>query len=349
VVRLANRIAYGSRAQPYEALADFSRRLSEAPDPDELLPAVAEAAARAVSGRGAQATLDIPGSGPVSGTWGWWSHDHQEEPDHVVPVRTEGRELGRIAVALHRGRSLRPSDHRLLQALADQTVVAFRNTSLASTLADRVAELDRTTRQLAESRRRLIEAEDAARRTLEGAIAREVLPFLTGLPTRVREARAAVAAGSAEHGIDRLVEGANEALEALRDLTRGVFPAQLERAGLGPALRTLVARDGSGAVLSVDEAARRRFPPRIETAVYFCVAEASRRGLVSADLSLTGDELVLLLDCSWDGDLDLASLTDRVEAVGGAIEAGAGSLRLTIPVAAERSSALVGGPAGPGL
>ena len=186
VVRLANRAAYGDRAQPYEALADFSRRLAEAPDPDDLLPAVAEAAARAVSGRGAQATLDVPGGEPVSGTWGWWATDADEEAaDVAVPVRTEGRVLGRIAVALPRGRSLRPSDLRLLEALADQTAVAFGNTSLAGALADRVAELDRTTRQLADSRRRLIAADDAARRALEAAIARDVLPFLRSLPDEI--------------------------------------------------------------------------------------------------------------------------------------------------------------------
>ena len=131
VVRLANRVAYGARAQPYEALADFSRRLAAAPDPDDLLPAVAEAAARAVSGRGARASLDVPGGAPVSGTWGWGASVDDDSPVHVVPVRIEGRELGRIVVALPRGRALRPSDLRLLEALADQTAVAFRNTSLA--------------------------------------------------------------------------------------------------------------------------------------------------------------------------------------------------------------------------
>jgi hypothetical protein len=58
---------------------------------------------------------------------------------------------------------------------------------------------------------------------------------------------------------------------------------------------------------------------------------------------------MLLLECAWDGELDLASITDRVEAVGGTIEEGARSLRLTIPVAAEQHSALVGAPAGPGV
>jgi hypothetical protein len=185
VVRFADRVAYGSRAQPYEALADFTRRLGQAPDPDHLLPAVAEAAASAVSARGAQATLDVPGGAPVTGTWGWWEPDLAPEDADVVAVRTEGRELGRILVSLPRGRRLSPTDRHLLEALAGQTALAFRNSSLAGALADRVAELDRTTTRLAASRRRLIAADDAARRALEDAIARQVLPMLRSLPAGI--------------------------------------------------------------------------------------------------------------------------------------------------------------------
>jgi hypothetical protein len=344
VVRLADRAAYGSRAHPYAALADFSRRLAEAPDPDDLLPAVAEAAARAVSARGAQATLDVPGGSPVSGTWGWWAAEH--EGDHVVPVRTEGRELGRISVALPRGRSLRASDLRLLEALADQTAVAFRNTALAGTLADRVAELDRTTRLLADSRVRLIAADDAARRALEAAIAREVLPFLQTVPDEVRRARRAVSAG-ADPGLDRLVDGTNAALEALRELTRGVFPSQLARAGLEPTLRSLVTRSASGAELDVDGVAGRRYPPRVEAAVYFCCAEALRAGggRLSVELSGGERELALRISGSHDG-VDLLAVADRVEAVGGHLTVDAAELVLSIPVggAAEAASVLAGDP-----
>lgn len=41
LVRLADRMAYGEAATPYEALADFSRQLRDRPDPETLLPAVA--------------------------------------------------------------------------------------------------------------------------------------------------------------------------------------------------------------------------------------------------------------------------------------------------------------------
>jgi signal transduction histidine kinase len=334
VVRLANRVAYGARAQPYEALADLSRRLAEAPDPDDLLSTVAEAAARAVSARGARATLHVPGSAPGSATWGWWPVDDDEAQGVVVvPVRTDERELGRIAVALPRGHSLRHADHRLLEALADQTAVAFGNTSLAGALVDRVADLARTTSQLAASRRRLIAAEDAARRALEVAISRDVLPSLRALPAEIRRARADLARGHDSH-LDDLVEETNHALESLRDLTRGVFPSHLARSGLEPALRSLLARAGTATVLTIDEGARRRYSPRVEAAVYFCCTEALRNaaGPSSVDLVPVGDDLVLRIVGAPDG-IDLQGIEDRVEAVGGDLETGVDRLVLTIPVA----------------
>jgi N-terminal 7TM region of histidine kinase len=340
VVRLADRAAYGSRAHPYAALAEFSHRLAEAPDPDELLPAVAEAAARAVSGRGAQATLDIPGATAVSGTWGWWADG--QEPDQVVPVQDEGRELGRIAVTLPRGRTLRPSDLRLLEALADQTAVAFRNTALAGALADRVAELDRTTRALAESRVRLIAADDAGRRALDAAIARDVLPFLQTTPEEIGRARLAVAEG-ADPGIDALVDGTNAALEALRELTRGVFPTQLVRSGLAPTLSSLVARSPGGAELTVGT--DRRYPPRVEAAVYFCCVEALRAdgGPISIELTEHADRLVLRISGAYDG-VDLRGVQDRGEVTGGYLHTAPGELFLTIPV--EPTPDLDSAPAG---
>ncbi len=60
VVRVADRLAYGPAAAPYEALADFSRRLGESPDPTTLLSAVADAAGTAVGARAATARIPVP-------------------------------------------------------------------------------------------------------------------------------------------------------------------------------------------------------------------------------------------------------------------------------------------------
>ena len=199
VIRVANRIAYGSRAQPYEALSSFSRRLADTPASAELLPAVAEAAGRAVAARRATAALHAPTGVIVSAaTWGAEGTDDATTA-HVVPVRHGDVTLGSIEVDVLDARPLRPADKRLLIAIADQAAVAFRNTAMEAQLTDHVADLDRTTRQLAESRARILEADVVARRELEEAISHEVLPRLVVLPDQLRVARA----GGAEPGPER--------------------------------------------------------------------------------------------------------------------------------------------------
>ena len=226
-----------------------------------------------------------------------------------------------------RGRPVSDSDERLLTALADQTAVAFRNTALEAELAEHVAELDRTTRELARSRARILEADDAARRTLEAAIEREVMPHLVALPEGLTRCRTAVADGRPVNGIDLLVTSTNTALESLRELTRGVFPTQLAKAGLEPALRSLLGRSGSAPRLSVDpSAAGQRFSARVEAAVYFCCAEAARTdpGPAAVELSRDEDRLVLRVLGDAADPADRQAMVDRVAAAGGSLDATSG-------------------------
>jgi hypothetical protein len=336
VVRLANRLAYGPRAAPYEALADFSRRLAETPTPEVLLTGVAEAAGRAVSASRASAVLETGPDSTVSAQWPSGGA-HDTDPI-VVPVRNEGSVLGSIAVSLPRGREIRPAEARLLADLADQAALAFRNAAIAAQLAAHVAELDSTTHRLAESRARIIEADDTARRALESAIAREVLPHLVGLPERLRAVRAADGDGAAVDEVDSLVTETNLSLESLRELTRGVFPTQLARSGIGPALRSHLSRTGGSSSLAIDaSAADRRFSARAEAAVYFVVVEAVQSGAAQSRiaLALADDELVLEVAGAGRDDVDLAAIVDRVEAAGGSIGEDADSLMVRIPVEAR--------------
>jgi GAF domain-containing protein len=329
LVRLANRLAYGPRAQPYEALAGFSRRLAAAPPPGALLPAVAETAARAVSASGALAALDVPGADPLTGAWG----DAAGPWDHTLPVRLEGRALGSISVALPRGRALDGADLRLLETVAQQAAMAFRNTVLASQLAARVDELEQTTRQLTESRLRLVEADDAARRGLEETIARQVLPLIADLPARIGGVRTAIVTGATDPGIDPLVADTNTALEALRDLSRGVFPAQLARVGLVPTLRSMLARTAGTTRLSVDGLDGRRFSPRVEAALYFCCVAAVRgsHDVTSLHLELGDHDVRLRIDDVDPRRLDLQTVTDRLGAVGGHVTWDDGVLMVSVP------------------
>jgi hypothetical protein len=338
VVRLANRLAYGSRALPYEALSDFSRRLAETPSSESLLPAVAEAAGRAVSAQGATAVLTASDAGVLSGIWP--ADGPQVATDHEVPVQNGGEVLGSIAVSMPKGRPLRAVDERLLKDLADQTALAFRNAAMAAQLARHVTALDATTRELTESRRRIIEADDAARRTLESAISREVLPHISALPARLTGLRLHATDAAPLDELDQLVTQTNQALQSLRELTRGVFPSQLARAGIAAAVRSLLARSGAAATLHVDpSAAGRRFPARVEAAVYFCCTEVLGAGSGSSrvDLLVEEDDSLMLQIRGFNSyDVDVQAIVDRIQAVGGSLSMDdIHTLRASMPIGAD--------------
>jgi signal transduction histidine kinase len=332
VVRLANRLAYGARALPYEALSEFSRRLTEPPSPNALLPAVAEAAGRAVSARSSTAALQVPGLVGISDVW---PGPADGAPDYQVPVRQGGDTLGSIGVTMPKGRGLRPADERLLHDLADQTALAFRNAAMESELAGHVAALDRTTDALAESRRRIIAADDAARRRLEAAISEQVLSQLQPMPERLSRLSVTQSGSAATDELEQLVGETNAALESLRALTRGLFPTQLARTGLARALRSHLARNGHAVTLDVEPSADRRFPARVEAAVYFACVEAVRAGSVAAriDLRVVAAELVVQIRGHARDQIDVQAIDDRVEAAGGRLWLDeAGLLSVSIPV-----------------
>ncbi len=344
VVRLANRLAYGSRAQPYEALSDFSHRLAETPSAAALLPAVAEAARQAVSARGAEAVLHTPGAPVTSARSGACGSETEAQ---ALAVRHGRDELGSIRVWLPGGGRLRPADVRLLEALAGQTAVVFRNVALEAQLAAHVAELDRTTDDLARSRARIIAADDAARQAMEAAISREVLPHLTAVPNRIASARTAIAAGQPRTGLDELVASTNTALEALRELTRGLFPTQLARAGIDPALGSFLARNGLAGTLHVHPSmAGQRFSEPVEAAVYSCSVGAVREfvELTTIELSVSSDEVLVIARGvrrdRWD---DVQAIADRAEAFGGSVSAADDEMVIRIPHADAPTPVLAGG------
>ena len=341
VVRLADRLAYGARAAPYDALSDFSRRVGHSPAPESLLPAVAEAAGQAVSAHEVRVMLDVEHGPPPTGIWiadGAAPLAVDIDALVVVTISDPAGRLGEMTVRLRPGRTVRPHELRLLADLAEQAAVAFRNARLQAELAARVALLDESTAQIAASRLRLIEAGDAERRRLEAAISREVTPLLSSLARDLGPAPR-----SGRPPTDALVDRATAALDAMRELTRGIFPTILIRAGLGPALSAYVARLGRSGVLDVDASvAGRRFPARTEAAAYFCCTQAVAGGDPHVSLAVVGTDLQIEVTRLSAGATDLAAVEDRVEALGGTLEladdaARPGDVRLLVrlPVAGD--------------
>ncbi|MBW8801514.1 MAG: hypothetical protein JF597_50675 [Streptomyces sp.] len=314
VMQAADRLAYGESAEPYDALAEFSRRLGDSPDPTDLLPAVAEAAASAVRAQYVRVELLLPSGPHPSASVG----SPRGGPVVQLPVGNGDDQFGVLLVEVPAGRSLRPRDLALLDDLAAQALVAFRNARLSAELSHRIDELSSGARALEESRHRLITARDTERSRLERAVTRDVVTHLQALPERLEDA---AAEGATPEGVGLLLAGAEQALQALREITRGVYPAQLSRSGLESALRSLLSAT-PGARLVVDStSARVRGDERVEAAAYFCVAESVRDLLAPIEVRLVQEADGLALDISGGraAALPIDLMRDRVEALDGSL------------------------------
>jgi len=324
VVHLADRIAYGSRAAPYEALADFSRRLGGSPDPESLLPTVAEATGTAVQAHRVIVRLTVPDG---ADRWAQWPPAAPESwigPEAVqIDVVDPGERLGSIYVVMPPGRSLRASDRELLADLADQAALAFRNNRLAAQLAGRVALLDRRTAALAESRARIIVARDEERDRLAQAIRVGVAPYLEPTPERLRRLAEDICDPGAEQQLTATLDDSVKALESLREISRGIVSQQLARSGLAAALAAHLGQAGHAGALVVDDAvATARFDRPIETTAYFSLVEALRRLQPPIDvrLGLQNGHLSLVVGGTATEVTTSTAWRDRLESLGGSAQ-----------------------------
>ena len=324
VVRLANRWPTARGPSPTRRWPTSAAAWPRPRRPETLLPAVAEAAGRAVSAAGAVATPRRARRRRVSGTWGARRRRWHRRARRSRSARG-ARDSGTIAVSIpeRTPTAARPTP-RLLTAIADQAAVAFRNAALEASWPTTWPSSTAPRGSSPSPGSRIIEADDAARRTLEEAISREVLPHLVALPDELarcsrRPSRSGRprTASTARGRHQRRARGAARA-----DPGRVPDPAGPvgHRAGAPVAPRP----HGLASTLHVDaSAAGRRFSPRVEAAVYFCCVEASRSAsdLASLELSVTDDDLVLEVTGVSAGSVDLQAIGDRVEAVGGSVTA----------------------------
>ena len=129
----------------------------------------------------------------------------------------------------------------------------------------------------------------------------------------------------------RTKQGLAGVLDALREISRGIHPAILSKAGLGPAFKALSRR--SALPVELDLRAERRLPEPVEVAAYYVVSEAITNAAKHANASVVTVELdaqdtVLRLVIRDDGvggadpsqGSGLVGLADRIEALGGRLE-----------------------------
>ncbi len=272
--RFANRLVYGKRATPYEVMAAFGQRMAGVPSADDVLPEMAEAAARGVGGTAARVTMSLPDGRERSVIWP--DRSEVEAPTVALPVMHAGQRVGEIAVVKPLNEPLRPAERAMLEDLAGHAGLALHNVRLTVELERKADALAVRAAELRASRERLVTARDAQRRRLERELREGVGAELGGIRDEIEtDARLVLDdPRTVETSLDALGARTNAALDELRDVARGVFPSILADRGLPAALEALVRKVGDRASLVVVADADRRFDPAVENAVYFCCVQA---------------------------------------------------------------------------
>ncbi len=202
-----------------------------------------------------------------------------------------------------------------------------------------ISGLDVTARKQAEeeirrSRARIVSASDAERRRLERNLHDGAQQHLVTVSHAVHLGLRSLRSdpGAAERHLERALSELNTAHEELRELARGLHPQLLTTQGLTAAARSLAGRAPIPVtVVTVDDG--KRWPPLIESAAYYVVAEALTNTIKYADAASATVRIVLsdgslCVDVADDGrggarispESGLGGLVDRVEALDGTLE-----------------------------
>jgi signal transduction histidine kinase len=223
--------------------------------------------------------------------------------------------------------------------------------SMADSLEASRDELRRAADELTASRARVVAAADETRRRIERDLHDGTQQRLISLALQLRSAQAGLLPGHTglTEQWSRISQGLTEVIDELREISRGLHPAILERGGIGPALRVLARRAAIPVEVSVGVGGR--LPEQVEVAVYYVVSEAltnavkhARASAAQVDVKEDDGVLWLLVSDDGTGGADpargsgLIGLSDRVQAVGGRLEITSppgGGTRLTAAIPAR--------------
>ncbi len=251
-------------------------------------------------------------------------------------VRLSGPDRERGVTVLHSGAERLAAlvhdpalalEPELIEASAATARLAIENGRLQAQVRERLEEVRA-------SRARIVEAADAERRRIERNLHDGAQQRLVTLSLDLTLLRAAVRP-DLNPALDRCLERAarelETALDELRELARGIHPAILREAGLGPALESLTVRSPVPAKLS--SLLLGRLPAPVEATAYFVVAEAlanaarhSGASAVSVQVERTEDGVAAEVADDGRGGADpalgsgLQGIADRVGAMSGRLE-----------------------------
>jgi signal transduction histidine kinase len=336
VEAVANRLVYGYRATPYEALTQFSHRVAGAYADEEVLMRLADVLVEGTGASVASVWLEGPGEATPAATSPKTAPPlPATKADRVADVRHQGEVLGRLTVKKRPGEPMTPVEDKLLDDLAAQAGQVLRNVRLTTELQTRLSEISAQAIELRKSRQRIVAAQDAERRRLERNIHDGAQQHLVALAVKLRLTAtfAKRDPARARLSIDGLRRQTRDALETLGALAAGLYPPVLRDEGIAAALSAQTAL--AAVPVHVADHVGRRYPEELEAAVYFCCQEAIQNAVKHAQASrinvLVDDrDGDLRFDVSDDGQgfdqsrarpgVGMQNMADRIAAAAGSLD-----------------------------
>jgi signal transduction histidine kinase len=345
--RGVNRLIYGERDDPFEALSRLGRRLESALPPDELLPALVETIAQTLKLSYVAIHLSVEEGDSNAAAYG------NPSPDVVqFPLIYQGKHIGQLVVALRdSGSSFSPPETRLLRNIAQQTGA--------------VAQAMQLTVDLQHSRRQLVTTREEERRRLRRDLHDGLGATLAALNLEASALRRLIRPDpeKAEALVDEFRHDIRNSIDNIRHLVHELRPPTLDQLGLVEAVHTQARQcsqaDANGdPTLEVKVEAPEAFPPlpaAVEVAAYRIVQEALTNVVRHAQaqhctvrleladelrLEVVDDGLGLANGRPQKNGLGLLSMRERAEELGGScvIEAAAGGgtrIAATLPLLSE--------------
>lgn len=342
--RLVDRVLYDRRSDRTEVLSRLAARSSTSAAAGDVLSEVVELLVRSTGAARSEVWLDS-GSGPRLVA----EAGESREPEPLVrsSVAHDGERLGELRLYAHAAADLVPDASQLLDDVAHALGVVLRNERLTARLRRQLDEIQA-------SRTRLVEAQDQARRGLERDIHDGAQSRLISLRLQLGVLRARTSDRSLAEALDSLGRDVDMAVRSLRDLARGLHPPILEQAGVAAALRAHVR--GLPVPVTVRARGDGRYRRAVEGAAYFACLEAvqnaarhSRANQIVAELDCERTELRFEVRDDGTGfevahavaGAGLASIDDRVSALGGTLRIDSAPGNGTVVVGTIPAHALV--------
>jgi signal transduction histidine kinase len=319
VQRRVDRLFYGDRGVPYEALARLGRRVEEAADPETALNSVVKTIADSLRLPYAALELRLGDGWSPAATYG-------EAPSQVVafPLTFQRETVGRLLVGMRsRGEQLGPDDVRLLADLARQAGPAAHVVALR--------------RALDVSRAGLVTAREEERRRLRRDLHDGLGPTLAGLTLGLDTARArATDQPALTELLGKLKAETQRAVSDVRRIVYGLRPPALDDFGLIGSLREEVGRlqyEAPALTVTLDapDGEIPDLPAAAEVACYRIVTEAltniTRHAMATKctvlirldekDLDVEVRDDGVGLPEGWRAGVGIASMRERVTELGG--------------------------------